>query len=258
MLLGVDVPADQPPRRVAERLRQRPVRRQQGRPLICVIAPSLVLGVLLRSPAARSSSCRRGVAEHRRVARRVRREQHHHADDGHRRPRLPAVPAHAVLLHLLQQHLRDHPVRPDAGERPHRAPAVPRPDRLGHLHRRRHQAAGPARLLQELAVPAGRARRRSCIARRPDRVRLDVHRPAASRWRSDSSPTCSPATCSWSPSRCSQRRCSRASVLVVILPFSFVLLVALTGFEILVGFLQAFIFTILTAVYIGGSMHPEH
>jgi F-type H+-transporting ATPase subunit a len=48
------------------------------------------------------------------------------------------------------------------------------------------------------------------------------------------------------------------SVTVVILPFSFALLVAMTGFEILVSFLQAFIFTILTAVYIGGAMHPEH
>ena len=36
------------------------------------------------------------------------------------------------------------------------------------------------------------------------------------------------------------------------------LLVAMTGFEILVSFLQAFIFTILTAVYIGSSMHPDH
>ena len=45
---------------------------------------------------------------------------------------------------------------------------------------------------------------------------------------------------------------------LVILPFSFGLLVGLTGFEVLVAFLQAFIFTILTAVYIGGSMHPEH
>ena len=50
----------------------------------------------------------------------------------------------------------------------------------------------------------------------------------------------------------------KKSILVVILPFSFGLLFALTGFEILVSFLQAFIFTILTAVYIGGSMHPEH
>ena len=38
----------------------------------------------------------------------------------------------------------------------------------------------------------------------------------------------------------------------------FGLLVALTGFEVLVAVLQAFIFTILTAVYIGGSMSPEH
>ncbi|MDQ1395306.1 MAG: F-type H+-transporting ATPase subunit a [Acidimicrobiaceae bacterium] len=37
-----------------------------------------------------------------------------------------------------------------------------------------------------------------------------------------------------------------------------VMLVLLTGFEILVAVLQAYIFTILTAVYIGGAMHPEH
>ena len=49
-----------------------------------------------------------------------------------------------------------------------------------------------------------------------------------------------------------------AKVTVVILPFSFGLLVAMTGFEILVAFLQAFIFTILTAVYIDSSMHPSH
>jgi len=45
---------------------------------------------------------------------------------------------------------------------------------------------------------------------------------------------------------------------VVLLPPTFVLLVFLTAFEVLVSFLQAFIFTILTAVYIGSSMHPEH
>ncbi len=38
----------------------------------------------------------------------------------------------------------------------------------------------------------------------------------------------------------------------------FAMLTLMTGFEILVSFLQAFIFTILTAVYIDGSMHPEH
>jgi F-type H+-transporting ATPase subunit a len=49
-----------------------------------------------------------------------------------------------------------------------------------------------------------------------------------------------------------------AKVTIVIMPFSFALLVAMTGFEVLVSFLQAFIFTILTAVYIGSSMHPDH
>jgi F-type H+-transporting ATPase subunit a len=48
------------------------------------------------------------------------------------------------------------------------------------------------------------------------------------------------------------------SALVVVAPLSFLMLVFLTGFEILVSFLQAYIFTILTAVYIGGAMHPEH
>jgi len=38
----------------------------------------------------------------------------------------------------------------------------------------------------------------------------------------------------------------------------FAMLILMTGFEILVSVLQAFIFTILTAVYIGGSMHPAH
>jgi F-type H+-transporting ATPase subunit a len=47
-------------------------------------------------------------------------------------------------------------------------------------------------------------------------------------------------------------------VTAVIAPFSFLLLVGLTGFEVLVAVLQAFIYTILTAVYIGRAMHPEH
>jgi F-type H+-transporting ATPase subunit a len=49
-----------------------------------------------------------------------------------------------------------------------------------------------------------------------------------------------------------------ASLLLVVLPFSFVMLVGLTGFEIMVAFLQAYIFTILASVYIGSSMHAEH
>ena len=39
---------------------------------------------------------------------------------------------------------------------------------------------------------------------------------------------------------------------------AFLLSVALVGFEILVSVLQAYIFTILTAVYIAGAVHPEH
>lgn len=44
----------------------------------------------------------------------------------------------------------------------------------------------------------------------------------------------------------------------VFLPLPFFMTVAMTGFEVLVAVLQAYIFTILTAVYIGGSIHPEH
>ena len=42
------------------------------------------------------------------------------------------------------------------------------------------------------------------------------------------------------------------------LPFAVAIGSALTGFELFVAFLQAFIFTILTALYIGGAIHPEH
>jgi len=44
----------------------------------------------------------------------------------------------------------------------------------------------------------------------------------------------------------------------VFLPLPVLMLTFLTGFEILVAFLQAYIFTILAAVYIGGAMHPDH
>jgi F-type H+-transporting ATPase subunit a len=43
---------------------------------------------------------------------------------------------------------------------------------------------------------------------------------------------------------------------LAILPFF--MLTFLTLFEIMVAFLQAYIFTILAAVYIGGAVHPEH
>jgi F-type H+-transporting ATPase subunit a len=43
---------------------------------------------------------------------------------------------------------------------------------------------------------------------------------------------------------------------VAVLPLF--MLVFLTAFEVLVAFLQAYIFTILASVYIGGAAHPEH
>ncbi|MEZ5143960.1 MAG: F0F1 ATP synthase subunit A [Acidimicrobiales bacterium] len=45
-------------------------------------------------------------------------------------------------------------------------------------------------------------------------------------------------------------------ILVASLPFA--MLIALTAFEIMVSFLQAYVFAILAAVYIGGAAHPEH
>ena len=45
---------------------------------------------------------------------------------------------------------------------------------------------------------------------------------------------------------------------VVFLPLPVLAVVFFTLFEILVSFLQAYVFTLLAAVYIGGAMHPEH
>lgn len=48
------------------------------------------------------------------------------------------------------------------------------------------------------------------------------------------------------------------SILNVVNLLSFPMLVAFTGFEFMVAGLQAFIFALLTAVYIGGALHPSH
>jgi F-type H+-transporting ATPase subunit a len=45
---------------------------------------------------------------------------------------------------------------------------------------------------------------------------------------------------------------------VIFSPLPFLGLVTFTAFEVLVAVLQAFIFTILTAVYINESVHPDH
>jgi F-type H+-transporting ATPase subunit a len=48
---------------------------------------------------------------------------------------------------------------------------------------------------------------------------------------------------------------------LILIPFGilpFFMLLFITSFEVLVAFLQAYIFVILAAVYIGGAAHPEH
>lgn len=44
----------------------------------------------------------------------------------------------------------------------------------------------------------------------------------------------------------------------VIAPFPLALAVAMSGLEILFSFIQAYIFTILSSMYIGAAIHPEH
>lgn len=48
------------------------------------------------------------------------------------------------------------------------------------------------------------------------------------------------------------------SIALVVLPLPFAMLTALTGYEIFVSALQAFIFTILTALYIAEAMKSQH
>jgi len=40
--------------------------------------------------------------------------------------------------------------------------------------------------------------------------------------------------------------------------FPLALTVALTALELLVAFLQAYVFTILTCIYLGDAIHPGH
>jgi len=50
----------------------------------------------------------------------------------------------------------------------------------------------------------------------------------------------------------------QGGILAIVGPFAFAIAIALVGFEIFVSILQAFIFAILTASYIGGAMAEEH
>jgi F-type H+-transporting ATPase subunit a len=48
------------------------------------------------------------------------------------------------------------------------------------------------------------------------------------------------------------------SLVAVILPFTAAGLIVFTAFEVGVSLIQAFVFTILASVYIGGALHPAH
>ena len=52
-------------------------------------------------------------------------------------------------------------------------------------------------------------------------------------------------------------RSTRVSVRSLVVP-AFAMLLGVWLFEALASFLQAYIFVVLTGVYIGGSIHPEH
>ena len=172
----VEVPADQPPTRLG---RHRPARSQQGRRSSTSSRWSATLTLFLVAGLEEARLVPSGISEHRRVERRVRPQPDHHADDGPRRARLPAVPDDAVLLHLLQQHHRDHPRSCSSRRtRASRMPMVLALMIVGDLQRRRHHASRARPLPEELGRPAGRARRRSCLLVVLDRVRLDVPRPA--------------------------------------------------------------------------------
>ena len=45
---------------------------------------------------------------------------------------------------------------------------------------------------------------------------------------------------------------------MVLAPLPMLLAIALTAFEFLVAFLQAYVFTILTCVYLNDALHPGH
>ena len=184
------------------------------------------------------------------------RNQSHHADDGPRRPRLPAAADDDVLLHLLQQHHRDHPVRAVPGER-----SLRDADRLALMVWVIFNVVGiakqgPIHYLKNSVVPPGVPKAILPLVVIIEVVSVFLVRPFSLAVRLFANMLAGHLILVTFSVLCAALFAK--SITIVILPFSFALLVGLTGFEILVSFLQAFIFTILAAVYIGSSMHPEH
>ena len=147
-----------------------------------------------------------------------------------------------------------HPRRADAGERPHRPAGLHGHPGVVHLPRRRHHEPGPDQVLQVGHLPAGRAQGDpTCSCSSIELLGILVTRPLSLAVRLFANMLAGHLLLVSFAVLC--RRCSTATKSASSLPFA---LLVLTGFEILVAFLQAYIFTILAAVYIGGAMHPEH
>ena len=53
-------------------------------------------------------------------------------------------------------------------------------------------------------------------------------------------------------------RCSDAGVYAIMSPLLLIAIVLLTALELLVAFLQAYVFAILTCVYLNDAIHPGH
>ena len=162
----------------------------------------------------------------------------------------------AVLLHPLRQPVRGHPRVPDAGQRPHGQPGDHGPDHLGVLHLRRHQGAGPRPSTSRTTCS-----RRACpmalyiLVTPIELISTFIVRPFSLAVRLFANMLAGHILLVTFSVLCITL--FTASLLALVLPFSFFMLVALTGFEVMVAFLQAYIFTILAAVYIGGARPPR-
>ena len=139
------------PEFVGERL----VGHQQGRPDLLLRRGAHDAALHPRQQEA--AGARPGAQNFAEIVGRVHRRADRPADD--RAPtgcEVDALPAVAVLLHLLLQHLRDHPVHPDAGQRPASPcrcswPCSPTSSTTASGFKEH----GPDRLPQALLVPPG-------------------------------------------------------------------------------------------------------
>ena len=161
-LLAVDVPADQPrhdlgqrPGSVSTRSASSTSSRRWRRCLLFFVGTRSKKQLV---PA--------GIAEHRRVGRRLRPQPGHHADDGSRRARLPAVP-HRRCSSSSSSATSPRSSRSSSSRRTRvRDADGARADGLGDLQRRRHQEAGPVHYLKNSLVPARACPKRDPAARR--------------------------------------------------------------------------------------------